>query len=71
MMHGADPNFVDIEGNKPIDLAHKQGHSKCVSFLNTQMKKFVQDHANSAAVRAETPVSTCVLFSWNRDPRYM
>lgn len=70
MMHGADPNFVDIEGNKPIDLAHKQGHSKCVSFLNTQMKKFVQDHANSAAVRTNPCQYMCVI-SWNRDPRYM
>ena len=52
MMHGANPNLVDIEGNRPIDLAQKQGHSKCVNFLSTQMNKFSHEHiSNGAAVR--------------------
>ena len=36
---GADVMLPDVEGNRAIDMARKNKHSKCVNYLEQVMKR--------------------------------
>ena len=44
--YGSDPTLLDVEGNKPSDLARKNGHSKCSSYLDSYMKRVMWSRVN-------------------------
>ena len=57
---GADPTLSDIEGNRPIDLARKNGHSKCVFHLDNFIKGLLKSRINGSV-----NVSNNVIYSKN------
>ena len=37
--HGATPDFVDADGERPIDFARQEGHSQIVRLLEDAMRR--------------------------------
>ena len=55
---GADPTLSDIEGNRPVDLARKNGHLKCVLHLENFTKGLLKSRINGSV-----NVSNNVIYS--------